>query len=92
MEGIAGFRVGFRIVSKIKKLADPRFAIGPRGTWPGVTRFSFAAIPQPMAGFGAAVDDPRRPAGEHHEHSGACNQFLSLLRKLLKGRASSASA
>ena len=32
-------------------------------------RARFAAIPHATAGFGAAVDDPRRPAGEHHEHS-----------------------
>ena len=58
----------------------------------------FAAITQAMAGFGATADDPRRPAGEHHEHSGFRNQpgdvlpICEWVAEAPKGRASSASA
>ena len=55
-----------------------------------------------MAGFGAAVDDAGRPAGEHHEHSGARNRqcgarrcfanFFEWVAEAPEGRASSASA
>ena len=30
-----------------------------------------------MAGFGAPVDDPTTPAGEHHEHSGRLQPALA---------------
>ena len=60
-------------------------------------RTRFEAIPQAMAGFGAA----RRPAGEHHEHSGARNRpcgarrgckFFEWVAEAPKGRASWGSA
>ena len=48
--------------------SDPRFSIGLARRPLETPRF---AATQAMAGFGAAVHDARRPAGEHHEHSGA---------------------
>ena len=54
--------------------SDPRFSIGPRGTSPG--GFSErAGVSQPFPRLwrvsGPPWTTPRRPAGEHHEHSGA---------------------
>ena len=57
--------------------SDPRFSIGPRGTSPG--GFSERArVSQPFPRLwrvsGPPWTTPRRPAGEHHEHSGARNR------------------
>ena len=59
------------------RAADPAssnpFPLGRARPRPEASRnaHAFRSHSQAMAGFGAAVDDPRRPAGEHHEHSGA---------------------
>ena len=72
--------------------SDPRFCIGPRGTSPGGLS-ERARVSQPFPGYGGF--HPKRPAGEHHEHSGARNRpcgarrcfanFLNGLRKPPKG-------
>ena len=66
------------------------------------TRTGFVAIPQAMAGFGPAEDDPTNPAGEHHEHSGRRQpalrreamfcQFFEWVSEAPKEHTSSASA
>ena len=57
--------------------SDPRFCIGPRGTSPGGLS-ERARVSQPFPRLwrvsGPPWTTPRRPAGEHHEHSGARNR------------------
>ena len=52
------------------------FPLGRAGPRPEASQSAhvFRNHSRAMAGFGAAVDDPRKPAGEHHEHSGARNR------------------
>ena len=77
-----------------RTLVFPLGRVGPRPEAPRYAH-AFRSHSPGYGGFRGRRGRPRRPAGEHHEHSGACNRpcdarrcfanFLSGLRKPPKG-------